>query len=138
MTGEADKFLKLTGRERLLFLESAVLHLWIGLLLKVIPFKRIPALFSSQQFSDFSLQAEVIEQVRAAIQRGGRVSPWKNRCLVSSLVARKMLNRRHIQSSLSLGVAKDPDGRTVAHAWLSSGESEVTGKHGDYRELFVF
>ncbi len=94
MSGGVDKFLKLTGREKMLFLESAVLHLWIGLLLKVIPFKRIPALFSSQQSSDVSLQAEVVELVRAAIQRGGRVSPWRNRCLVSSLVARKMLNRR--------------------------------------------
>ena len=138
MSGSATKFMKLSSRGKLFILEAVILHLWIGLLLKVIPFRRIPTLFSSKQPSVSSLQSESINLVRVAIQRGGRVSPWRNRCLVSSLVARKMLNRRHIQSSLSLGVAKSPDGRTVAHAWLSSGEEEVTGKHGDYRELFVF
>lgn len=122
----------------MLFLESVILHLWIGLLLKIIPFRRIPDLFSSPQSAVFSRQSEVVEQVKVAIQRGGRVSPWRNRCLVSSLVARKMLNRRHVPSRLSLGVAKGTDGRTMAHAWLSSGESEVTGKHGEYQELFVF
>jgi len=49
-----------------------------------------------------------------------------------------MLNRRNIPSQLSLGVAKDAGGRTVAHSWLSSGAVEVTGKQGDFQELFVF
>ena len=122
----------------MLFLEAVVLHLWIGLLLKFIPFRQIPRLFSSPQFSVFNLRSEAIEQVRVTIQRAGRVSPWKNRCLVSSLAGRCMLRRRQIGSHLSLGVAKGPDDRTVAHAWLSSGDVEVTGKHGDYHELFVF
>jgi hypothetical protein len=138
LSGRADKFLKLTSREKLLFLEAVVLHLWVGLLLKAVPFRRIPGLFGGPDSSGFSLRSNIVEQVRAAIQRGGSVSPWKNRCLVSSLAARRMLNRRKIPSQLSLGVAKNAFGKTVAHAWLISGETEVTGKHGDYRELVVF
>jgi len=167
MIRKLRRFRVLPLGEKLLFLEAFLLHLWVGLLLKVVPFRWIPRLFASRQSAVGSGQSEtpmeagsrtrtcpdevgsvgtavgsqqsaVIENIRDAVQRAGQVSPWRNRCLVSSLVARKMLNRRFVQSSLSLGVAKDPDGRTVAHAWLSSGEVEVTGKQGDYKELFVF
>jgi hypothetical protein len=138
LPGRVIKYFKLSNREKMLFLEAVVLHLWVGLLLKFIPFRRLPGLFGSSDSSGFSLQSNIVEQVRAAIQRGGSVSPWRNRCLVSSLAARRMLNRRKIPSQLSLGVAKNAFGKTVAHAWLISGETEVTGKHGDYRELVVF
>lgn len=132
------KFIRLSGREKMLFLEALLLHLLVGLLLKIIPFRRIPGLFKSRQPAISSQQPELVQHVKDAVIRAGRVSPWKNRCLVSSLSARRMLNRRHIISKLSLGVAKNSGGTTVAHAWLSSGNIEITGKHGDYQELFVF
>lgn len=132
------KFRKLTLREQILFLEALLLHLWTGLLLKIIPFRWIPRVFSSPQSPVNNRQSELIELVKVAVHRAGRFSPWRNKCLVSSLVARKMLKKRRIPSKLSLGVAKDTAGRTVAHAWLISGEIEITGKQGDYQELFVF
>jgi len=132
------RFFRISGRERRLFLEALALQLWVGLLLKVIPFRRIPELFKSRRPADSSRQTDIVLYIKQATERAGRVSPWRNRCLVSSLVARKMLNRRDIPSLLSLGVAKDTGDRTVAHAWITSGDTEVTGKHGDYQELFIF
>ena len=122
----------------MLFLEAVVLHLWIGLLLKVIPFRRIPRFFASPKSKVESPDAKVIELIRDAVARANLVSPWKNRCLVSSLAGRCMLRSRRIQSQISLGVAKDADGRTVAHAWLRSGEIEIVERRGDYTELFSF
>ncbi|MHC1731096.1 MAG: lasso peptide biosynthesis B2 protein [Bacteroidales bacterium] len=132
------KFGELPWKEQLLFSEAYFLHLATGLILKVIPFRWIPRVFSSPLSSVGSRQSEEIEPIKTAIGRASRVSPWKNKCMVSSLVARRMLNKRKIPSKLSLGVAKDTGGRTVAHAWIISGDIEVTGKHGDYQELFVF
>jgi hypothetical protein len=40
-----------------------------------------------------------------------------------------MLNRRHIDSTLYLGVAKEK-GSLIAHAWLRCGSRYVTGKEG--------
>jgi len=138
LSGRADKFLKLSGREKMLFLEAVVLHLWIGLLLKVIPFKRIPRFFASPKSKVESPDAKVIELIRDAVARANRVSPWRNRCLVSSLAGRCMLRSRRIQSQISLGVAKGSDGKMVAHAWLRSGEIEIVERRGDYTELFSF
>lgn len=133
-----SKFITLRGKEKLLFIEALALHLWAGLLLKIIPFKQVPRLFSSPQSAVGSQQSEVIELIRSAIRRAGAVSPWRNRCLVSSLVGRCMLRRRKIGSQLSLGVAKNPDGKTIAHAWLKSGNIEIVERNGDYTELFSF
>ena len=122
----------------MIFLEAVVLHLWIGLLLKVIPFKRIPRFFASPKSKVESPDAKVIELIRDAVARANRVSPWRNRCLVSSLAGRCMLRSRRIQSQISLGVAKGSDGKMVAHAWLRSGEIEIVERRGDYTELFSF
>ena len=136
------KFLEVSGPERRFFLEALVLHMWVGLLLKFIPFRWIPGLFGnkvkSRKSKVESPDAKVIELIRDAVARANRVSPWRNRCLVSSLVGRCMLRRRKIPSQLSLGVAKDADGRTVAHAWLISGGLEIVPSGGRFHELYQF
>jgi hypothetical protein len=139
------KFWALSGRERRLFIEAVLLHLWVGLLLKVIPFRLIPGLFASRQSSVFSRQSsvgsqqtEINEFIRTAIQRAGKYSPWKNRCLVSSLAGRCMLRRRKIPSQLSLGVVRVAGGRVRAHAWLTSGDFEIIAKSGAYTEMYRF
>jgi hypothetical protein len=159
------KFLDLSRHERRLFTEALMLHLWVGLLIKVIPFRWIPQLFSSRQFetppqeedqsrysvsgrqsatfakasvAGSSLQSKDILFIQGAIQRAGRASPWKNRCLVSSLAGRCMLRKRKINSQLSLGVAKNTGGKTIAHAWLKAGNIEIFSAGGGFQELYQF
>lgn len=114
------------------------MHLWTGLLLKVVPFGRIPQLFSIRQSAVGNQQSGVVEKIKVAVQRAGWISPWKNRCLVSSLAAKCMMNRRRIPSTLSLGVTKRADGKTIAHAWLKAAGFEIIEKRGEYTELFTF
>lgn len=122
----------------MLFSEACFLQLTIGMLLKVIPFRWIPRLFASPKSKVQSPNSEVIELIRIAIQRAGGVSPWRNRCLVSSLAAKRMLSRRKIPSVLSLGLSKNRGRGVIAHAWLKSGDYELVRKDGDYTELYTF
>ena len=131
-------FSKIAGREKMLFLEALLLHLWVGLQLKIIPFRWIPRLFSSPQFSVGSRQSMDLELIKIAVQRAGGVSPWRNRCLVSSLAARCMLNRRGIPSQISLGVIKMDNNGLQAHAWIKSGELEVVEMKRDFTSLYTF
>ena len=95
-------------------------------------------MFASRQSAVGSPQSTVVEKIRVAVQRAGWISPWKNRCLVSSLAGRWMLNRRRIASTLSLGVTKNPDEKTIAHAWLIASGCEIVEKRGEYTELYTF
>jgi len=132
------RFCALGWEERRLFCESLLFHLIVGLVLKVVPFRWIPRLFASRQSAVGSPQSTVVEKIRVAVQRAGWISPWKNRCLVSSLAGRWMLNRRRIASTLSLGVTKNPDEKTIAHAWLIASGCEIVEKRGEYTELYTF
>ncbi|MEQ8225581.1 MAG: lasso peptide biosynthesis B2 protein, partial [Candidatus Eremiobacterota bacterium] len=82
-------------------------------------------------------QSGVVEKIQVAVQRAGWISPWRNRCLVSSLAARWMLRRRKIGSELSLGVAKDTKGNLVAHAWLKSGDFEIFFGEVEVKEYYT-
>lgn len=151
------KFLKLPWRKKLLHLEAFFFQLSIGLLLKIIPFRYIPKLFATPSkitihdsrltahgsrltthISPLTIKISLLEDVKNAIWSVSRFSPWKNKCLVQSLSARKMLSSRGIMSQLSLGVLKGESTKTVAHAWIKAGDFEVVGKDGDYCELFLF
>lgn len=167
MIRKLRRFRVLPLGEKLLFLEAFLLHLWVGLLLKVVPFRWIPRLFASRQSAVGSGQSEtpmeagsrtrtcpdevgsvgsavgsqqsaVIENIRDAVQRAGQVSPWRNRCLVSSLAGRCMLSRRDIPSQIWLGVIKSDKNRLQAHAWLKSGEIEVVDMKREFTSLYTF
>ena len=135
----------LSSDEKLLFCEALFLHLWVGLLLKIIPFRKIPELFENKiQGTRYKVQGsrnqeqETLLLLKAATQRAAGVSPWKNKCLVSSLAARRMLNRRRIESQVLLGVAKDSGKKLIAHAWIRSGDFEVVKKNGNFTEMYRF
>jgi hypothetical protein len=58
--------------------------------------------------------------VAAAAQR----TPWRSKCLEQAIAAKAMLRRRGVESTLYLGVVREP---MAAHAWLRVGEHNVTG-----------
>ena len=59
-----------------------------------------------------------------AVAAAARRTPWRSGCLEQAIAAKAMLRRRGIQSTLYLGVARDP---VAAHAWLRVGDLNVTG-----------
>jgi len=159
LLSRAAKLLRLSGREKMLFLEALVLHLWVGLVLKMVPFRWIPRLFRNPQPAVDSRRSAVcgdgtgevphtkcqdgsqsqdIFMVKRAIERANVISPWTNRCLVSSLAARRMLGRRGIESQLSLGVAQGSEGKVLSHAWLISDDFEIVKMGGDFTVMYTF
>lgn len=63
--------------------------------------------------------------VKKTIRRLNKLPIGKNRCLVLSLVARKMLNRRQIDSTIHIGTQNNMDVPDFGHAWLSSCNMEI-------------
>lgn len=47
--------------------------------------------------------------------------------MVRAVAALKMLEKRGIESTLYMGVARDKQGQMIAHAWLRSGSHYVSG-----------
>jgi hypothetical protein len=143
--GKFKKFMAQSFRKKLLFFEALLFQFIAGLILKLVPFRNIPRLFAlpshltshiSRLTSHFSHLTS--QEIKQAIIITCGLSPWKNKCLVQSLAARWMLNRRGIHSQLSLGVTLGRDKKMIAHAWLKVRNFEVVEKNGNYLELYLF
>ena len=136
------KYRALVRQEKLLFLEAFFAQSWAGIVIRIVPFRWIRRLYGRKiQNSRFKIQNNesiVIMSVKKAIGRAGLVSPWKNKCLVESLAARCMLNRRRIPSQISLGVTHDEKKKLIAHAWIRAGDTEIVPERGDYHEMYLF
>ena len=69
------------------------------------------------------LGSRVAWAVRAASHR----APWTTKCFAEAIAAKWMLNRRHVASTLHLGLMRGTDGELLALAWLRCGSRILTG-----------
>lgn len=83
----------------------------------------------SQETSMESRESDIarVKHITKAIRVISRYTPWKSTCMVRAVAALQMLEKRGIESTLYMGVAKDKKGQMIAHAWLRSGAYYVSG-----------
>ncbi|MEM8793225.1 MAG: lasso peptide biosynthesis B2 protein [Pseudomonadota bacterium] len=81
-----------------------------------------------------ALNAEAEQDARQArelgvlLERVGTALPFRALCLQQVIALRRMLRRRGLNSTVTLGLAPDQVGD--AHAWLSVGGQIVSGEDG--------
>lgn len=125
-------FLAKPIKEKGCLVEAAV---WLGIsrfVLLNIPFKRIAPYLGVRDRDADNRPLESLEElaqvkdVAHAVQGMAGHLPWECKCLVQAISAKMMLKRRHIASTLYLGVLKKDD--FAAHAWLRAGDVILTGE----------
>lgn len=126
-------FLSLNTRMKCLLFE-AYMYLALARLIKAMSFSTIaPSLGEKMKETSTELNPEykkTLMGISQAIHIMSRYTFWESECLVKGIAALKMLEKRDIESTLYLGMAKDEDGKLIAHAWLRSGPFFVTGLEG--------
>ncbi|THF73672.1 lasso peptide biosynthesis B2 protein [Cohnella fermenti] len=124
--------------KRKLMLEALVFLAWARVM-KLLPFSRLKLTFGQPMAETARVhdlaQERLIRGISEAVRVMSRHTLWESQCLVQALAARRMLERRHLDSTLYLGTAKDKMGNLIAHAWLRSGTIYLTG--GQERLLFT-
>ncbi|WP_342438396.1 lasso peptide biosynthesis B2 protein [Paenibacillus sp. FSL L8-0436] len=110
---------------------EALWRLFLVRIQLLFPFARTaPRLgIQSQETSAVSNAADIprIKHITKAIRVISRYTPWKSTCMVRAVAGLQMLERRGIESTLYMGVARDKQGQMIAHAWLRSGAHYVSG-----------
>ncbi|MBM7563595.1 hypothetical protein JOC55_000527 [Paenibacillus sacheonensis] len=124
------KFLKLPGDNKRLMLE-AFAYLALARVMKALPFSRIAPTLGRRALETPLVHdpsdETTIRRVARAVGVMSRHTFWESQCLVRAIAAKKMLERRKIESTLYLGTARNGEGKMIAHAWLRSGPFYVTG-----------
>jgi hypothetical protein len=114
-----------------LLLVEAYLYLAWARYLKFKSFSKVAPMLGEQMCeTKFTLDPSNIKKIKnvsSAIHIISRYTFWESQCLVKAIAGMKMLEKRHIESTLYLGTAKEESGEFVAHAWLRSGSFYVSG-----------
>ncbi len=105
------------------FLQSWILLLWVDLLLRTVPYRRVSQWFihpvgsnaAPASASDFPFIRRAYDLVELAANN--HLYPMT--CLRRAIVLHNILNRRGIRSQICFGVNKE-NGDLNAHAWLEA------------------
>jgi hypothetical protein len=141
------KFTALSTEEKKLFLEAYMMLGVMRAAILTVSFKRLTrSLEHYTQQSDLETLTQT-QQERAiiigqAIMRAAAYTPWESACLVQSLTAQKMLQKRGIAGVFYLGAMKDEESKEKmkAHSWTQCGDVIITGRkgHEEFTVLSVF
>jgi hypothetical protein len=127
-----DKFSKLSGQEKMRFLEAILLLGFCKLVVKLIPLKKAASYIGTlngpvrEQLTN--IEATTAQEVKSIFTTAIGVVPWKTVCLDQALALLIMLKRRRIPARLCLGVARKPEEQKLkAHAWILCGNQILIG-----------
>ena len=132
-----SKMRRLSWSDWGVLVEAAVLLAASRLSLLLVPFRKIAprlgVLHGESSHDVSSANTQWAHRVGWAVRAVARRTPWESACLAQAISAKLMLQRRHIASTLYLGLAKGEAQKMEAHAWLRCGEEVITGKAGHER-----
>lgn len=125
-------FARRTWGDRARLVEAGSWLIAARILLLLVPFKYLAARLGKQHNQspvtfDTNPERDQARRIGRAVTTMSRYVPWDSACLAQAVAGKFMLQRRHIPSTLYLGVAKDGDAKMIAHAWLRCGDVIVTG-----------
>lgn len=130
--GRLSKFLRHDWAERCLLIEALAWLCWAKLLLLLVPFRWIaPRLGKVMTVSPPAIsqpERELALKVSWAVQSAAAHVPLGFVCLPQAMAAKWMLRRRHLATTLYLGLARPNEIKFTAHAWLRAGDKILTGR----------
>lgn len=132
------RFFCLPRKEKLFFTEAVFFLFTAKCTLLVLPFRICIRTIPPHSCSTEPAAEEILQLVKNAVNRANRLSCWKNVCLVQAFAARWMLQRRKIDSSLSIGIKQDSEKIMSAHAWLMVGNHAIVSGGKDYLPIIKY
>jgi hypothetical protein len=132
--GLSGNFLRRPLRDQWLILQAFVLLISARLMIDHVPFSRLTGYLGKHQTeSPHEIAESHMREARRiawVVHSVSRHTPLAGNCLSKALVAKYLLSRRGIASTLYLGVALKTRSELEAHAWLRCGPIYVTGEAG--------
>ena len=111
--------------KRLLF--RAVFWLAVARMrLAFTPFQKLATRLAAEQGA-LEPDPGLVNRVGLAVRRAAANVPWRSDCFPQTIAARSILKRYGYSSTVHLGVDRVGAGDLLGHAWLTCGDTVVTG-----------
>lgn len=127
MKNSWQRFWHLSKNQKKLFFITFYWMIFYSCLIRFCSFKKLKKHLQNSHLEKTQIMTiEIAHEIQQAIYRVRRYFSTCNPCLANALVAKKLLAKRCIDSSLYLGVMKEA-GQLRPHAWLISDGIDVIG-----------
>lgn len=122
------RFLQLDSADKWLFLRAVGWLAVARIRLVVTPFARLAETLARNSGSA-GIEADpvLLERIGFAVRAAANNVPWRSDCFPQAIAAHKLLKSSGYASTIHLGVEKPDDNALVGHAWLTCGDTVVTG-----------
>jgi hypothetical protein len=127
-TGKWRRFMQLDGADRWLLLRAIGWLATARIMLVAMSFERLSARLSVT--SDSSLtepDPDLLQRIGFAVAAAANNVPWRSDCFPQTIAARMLLKRFGYASTIHFGVERAGEDVLNGHAWLTCGETVVTG-----------
>ncbi len=122
------KFRQLEWRDKKLLLRAVFWLAIARIMLIVIPLRRLLDNKDNVVVAEVEgLSPEFLQRVTYAISAAANHVPWRSDCFPQAIAARMLLKRDGYDSTMHIGVERIGDDMLNGHAWLTCGDSVVTG-----------
>jgi hypothetical protein len=125
------RFIKLSSQEKLLFVKVFFITGIVRFAILNMEFSKLKSRLGQDNQESSKVTSienyKYIEEVKKAVLRVAKYTPWESKCLVQSITVQYLLKKRDISSTIYLGVNKEKGNKMLAHAWIRCGEITVTG-----------
>ena len=120
--------MQLDGAAKWLLLRAAAWLLIARIMLVVMPFKRLSARLSTESNStQIEPDQDLLQKIGYVVSAAANNVPWRSDCFPQTIAARMLLKRFGYASTIHFGVDRVGEGGLEGHAWLTCGETVVTG-----------
>ena len=126
LTEKMQRFARLDSTDKCLLLRATMWLAIARLRLIVTPFQKLVEKLSEEQ-GDLEPDPEVLQRVGFAVSAAAANVPWRSDCFPQTIAARSILKRYGYTSTVHLGVDRVGESDLLGHAWLTCGDTVVTG-----------
>ena len=133
-----DEFRALNGADKWMLVHAT---LWLALariMLLILPFPRLAKRLSAKEgASESCADSELIRRIAYAVQTAAGNVPWRSDCFPKSIAGWMVLKHHGHTGTSHLGVDRTGEADLVGHAWLTYGDTVITGGEdlGRYAEI---
>ena len=122
------RFARLDGADKWLMLRAVWWLAVARIMLLVMPFRRLAARLSAENSPRGAQPDQVpLRRISYAVSAAANNVPWRSDCFPQTIAARMMLKRQGYSSTIHIGVERVGEEGLAGHAWLTCGETVVTG-----------
>lgn len=122
------RFVKLDGADKWLLLQATAWLAFARLVLIAVPFRRLSERLSSVGESTREApDAELLDRIGYFVAVAANHVPWRSDCFPQTIAACRLIKRQGYSSTIHFGIEKAGEGNIAGHAWLTCGETVVTG-----------